>query len=203
MNPSQEFMPLLGARVHSHHEASESRSIVDEEASEQYNSDEEATPRRSRVDELMTRFGSPAEATGLSGGGGVFGSSVMSRKTSMTFSDAGINRVLSRSSSLRRRSSIRSLESGSPSRPIRGTINPPNLPKKSSRRELAQESAPIREEDEGENEQIAQTEKPPKYKYGVSEGRFWAIFFTVLLVWLVCDRDLFDDVYSQFSGCMF
>ena len=183
MSIPNESTSLLGAAFRSDHHGNGPPSINTEEHSVQYDSEEEMA-QRGRVDVLITRFGSPAESMGLSGGGGIYGSSLLSHKASMTLSDTA-SQVPSRSSSLRRRASLRSLDAtAASSRPGRTAPGPLGLAKKPSRLEATQDASPIQEEDENDVEAV-KTEKPPKYRYGVGEGRFWAIFFTILIVWLV------------------
>jgi hypothetical protein len=94
MSTPTEQSPLLGA---------------EEEYTDGYGQGEDDTELEDEpIDMLMNRFGSPAGNLGLSGGVGVFGSS-LTRRSSMTFSNAGLSRVPSRAETVRRRPSQPSL----------------------------------------------------------------------------------------------
>src|SRR5947209_3917204 len=149
ISPATERSPLLDAELDSTtgHEP-------DEEATE---SDDEP------IDVLINRFGSPGGTLGLSGEIGVFGSS-LTRRSSMTFSNAGLSRVPSRAEAVRRRPSQPTLGI----RKQRPVLFPDSTLHKTPSRVSATEEAPlpIAEESEGHAEV-----KAPLYLYGVSRGR--------------------------------
>lgn len=134
------------------------------------------------IDVLMNRFGSPAGTLGLSGGIGVFGSS-LTRRSSMTFSSAGLSRVPSRAEPVHRRPSQPSLAG----RKQPTTIVSDSTLRKTRSRASVGEAAPVplaqdRDED-------AAVKGGPLYLHGVSKGRFWACFLSILLTWFVATFD--------------
>jgi hypothetical protein len=154
ISPATERSPLLDTQL-------------DRTAS--YEPDEEATELDDEpIDVLMNKFGSPGGTLGLSGGIGVFGSS-LTRRSSMTFSSAGLSRVPSRAETVRRRSS----QPSSATRKQRPALFPDSPLHKTPSRVSTTEDAPLPIAEESENHAEV---KAPMYQYGVSRGRYWACF---------------------------
>jgi hypothetical protein len=160
ISPVTERSPLLDAEL---------------ESTASYEPDDEP------LDVLMNKFGSPGGTLGLSGGVGVFGSS-LTRRSSMTFSSAGLSRVPSRAEIVRRRPSRPSLDTGKQ----RTVLFPDSTLHKTPSRVSATEDAPV--PIAGENDDHVEV-KAPLYLYGVSRGRYWACFCGILLTWFVATFD--------------
>lgn len=134
------------------------------------------------VDVLLSRYGSSVGSNlGLSGGVGVFGTS-LTRRGSYSFEAPGLNRVPSRTGTLKHRSSYARVNS----------IDSPNVLSRTSTltareatktRKSVDAGAPGRPDADIDAEEGSV--KPPKYLYGVSEPQFWACFISILLVWFV------------------
>lgn len=166
ISPATERSPLLDAEF---------------DSNAGYEPDEEATELDDEpIDVLMNKFGSPGGTLGLSGGVGVFGSS-LTRRSSMTFSSAALSRVPSRAETVRRRPSQPSLATRK-QRPA--LFLDSTLHKTPSRVSAPEDALPIAEEREDHAEV-----KAPSYLYGVSRGRYWACFFGILLTWFVATFD--------------
>jgi hypothetical protein len=168
MSHATERSPLLGATGDS--------TASDERLEEDWEFEDEP------IDVLMNRFGSPAGTLGLSGGVGVFGSS-LTRRSSMTFSNAGLSRVPSRAETIRRRPSQPSLATRhqQPAAPFDSTLQ------KTQSRASVGEDTPVPFAQE--SVERAAAKKPPLYLHGVSKGRFWACFLGILLTWFVATFD--------------
>lgn len=173
MSPATERSPLLRGEELS----------GEEESTASYEQDEEdAELEDESIDVLMNRFGSPAEALGLSGGIGVFGSS-LTRRDSITFSSEGLSRVPSRAESVRRRPSQPSLAVRKQSTTI---ISDSTLRKTRSRASVS-EAAPVSFTQERDDD--ATVKEAPLYLHGITRGRFWACFAGILLTWFIATFD--------------
>jgi len=168
MSPPTERSPLLSAEVDSAagYEPSEEDMELDDEP----------------IDVLMNRFGSPAGTLGLSGGFGVFGSS-LTRRSSMTFSSSGLSRVPSRAEAVRRRPSQPSLAAR---KQLPAAFQDSTLQKGRSSAP-ASEGGPVLFTQESNADTAVK--RPPLYLYGVSRARFWACFVGILLTWFVATFD--------------
>jgi hypothetical protein len=167
ISPATERSPLLDAEL---------------DSTAGYEPDEEATELDDEpIDVLMNKFGSPGGTLGLSGGVGVFGSS-LTRRSSMTFSSAALSRVPSRAETVRRRPSQPSLAT----RKQRPALFLDSTLHKTPSSVSAPEDAPLPIAEEREDHAEV---KAPLYLYGVSRGRYWACFFGILLTWFVATFD--------------
>jgi hypothetical protein len=167
ISPATERSPLLDAEL---------------DSTAGYEPDEEGTELDDEpIDVLMNKFGSPGGNLGLSGGIGVFGSS-LTRRSSMTFSSAALSRVPSRAETVHRRPSRPSLAT----RKQRPVVFPDSTLHKTPSRVSATEGAPLPIAEEGEEHAEV---KAPLYLYGVSRGKYWACFFGILLTWFVATFD--------------
>jgi hypothetical protein len=168
MSPATERSPLLGA--------AEDSATGDEPLEEDLEFEDEP------IDVLMNRFGSPAGTLGLSGGMGVFGSS-LTRRSSMTFSSASLSRVQSRAETIRHRPNQPSLATRQqrPEAPLDS-----KLQKIQSRASGGEDTFTPSAQETIESPAV---EKSPLYLYGVSKGRFWACFLGILLTWFVATFD--------------
>ncbi|KAL9618534.1 MAG: hypothetical protein Q9160_006790 [Pyrenula sp. 1 TL-2023] len=173
-----ESTSLLGDPFDSGSVLNQSRYLASEDAlTEQTVEDEEDEEDRA-VDLVMTRFGSPGGHMGLGGGTAVFGSSLLSHRSSLVFNnEPTLHHARSISGSLRQRSPSPSLFSN-------GSIRRTSLPKKATTTNAIHEQSTIQEENEPPEDDVGHG-KISKYKYGVSEARFWGVFITIVLVWFV------------------
>jgi hypothetical protein len=168
MSPAMERSPLL--------------SIEQDSIAGSGPDEEDAELEDEPIDVLMNRFGSPAGTLGLSGGVGIFGSS-LTRRSSMTFSSASLSRVTSRAETVRRRPSQPSLAARTQ---WPATFSDSTLQKTQSRTSASEDpSIPVAQESD-DNEAV---KKAPLYLHGVSKGRFWACFFGIILTWFVATFD--------------
>lgn len=168
MSIPTERSPLLGA---------------EEEYTDDYEQGEDDTELEDEpIDVLMSKFGSPAGTLGLSGGVGVFGSS-LTRRGSMTFSNAGLSQVPSRAETVRRRPSQPSLAV----RKQPTTIVSDSVLRKTRSRASISEGAPVPFAQERDDD--AAVKEGPLYLHGVTKAQFWACFLSILLTWFVATFD--------------
>lgn len=177
-----ESTSLLGDPFDSNSVLNQPRYLASEDALTEQTADDDLEEEDREVDLVMTRFGSPGGHLGLGGGTALFSSSLLSHRSSLVFSnEPTLNRVRSLSESLRQRSPSPSIFSNGS---IRETRRRTSLPKKSTTTNALQEQSTIQEETEPVEDDVGHG-KITKYKYGVSEARFWGAFITIVLVWFV------------------
>jgi hypothetical protein len=160
MKPTAETTPLLGEHLDPdaiipHYGGSSTR------ASSHIGSyvDEAPDMEEQSLNTLLSQFGSPGSTLGLSGGIGVYGTSLTRRGSTAVFD-------YPRSETLRRR----------PSQPTTAY---------GGRRKSSTTTEVVEDTEEGDLED----KKPPKFLYGVTDAQFWACFTGITLSYFVACFD--------------